>query len=77
MKTITFTEFRKHASELVTEVENGTTLLLVRHGKPVAEITPVADLESRMPSWRTPGVRLVARGIPLSRAILEERESGQ
>ncbi len=77
MKTVTFTEFRKHASELVTEVEGGETLLLIRHGRPVAEVGPVADAAVLLPSWRRPGLRLAARGGPLSAAILTERETGQ
>ena len=38
MKTITFTDFRKRASGFITEVEHGETLILLRRGKPVAEI---------------------------------------
>jgi len=75
MKTIAFTEFRKHASELVTEVEDGETLLLIRHGRPVAEISPVAGNGARTPSWRHPGLRLAERGASLSAAILAERET--
>jgi prevent-host-death family protein len=41
MKTIGFTEFRNHASDLMTAVENGETLLVIRHGRPIAEISPV------------------------------------
>jgi prevent-host-death family protein len=40
MKTINFTKFRKKASGLITEVEEGEELVLIRHGKPVAEIIP-------------------------------------
>ena len=40
MKTITFTDFRKNASSFITEVEKGETFVLIRHGKPVAEIAP-------------------------------------
>jgi len=77
MRTVTFTEFRKHASGLVTEVENGETLILIRHGKPVAEISPVTGSDLGTPSWQRPGLRLGARGGTLSTAILEDRETGQ
>ncbi|MFP4453642.1 MAG: type II toxin-antitoxin system Phd/YefM family antitoxin, partial [Desulfobacterales bacterium] len=40
MRTVTFTDFRKRASGFITEVEHGETLILLRRGKPVAEITP-------------------------------------
>jgi prevent-host-death family protein len=37
MKTVTFTEFRRHASTLLTEVEQGQTVIIVRHSKPSLE----------------------------------------
>ncbi len=73
MKTVSFTEFRKHASNLFSDVENGEMLVVVRHGKPIAEIKPVAK-ESKSPSWKKPGLRLSVKGAQLSSAILKERE---
>ena len=73
MKTVTFTEFRKHASGLFSEVERGDTLLVLRHGKPIAEISPPSSEQSDSPSWRRPGLRLTAKGASLSAAILQER----
>jgi antitoxin (DNA-binding transcriptional repressor) of toxin-antitoxin stability system len=73
MKTVTFTEFRKHASELFSEVERGDALLVLRHGKPIAEISPVSANRGTQPSWKRPGLRLTAKGASLSSAILEER----
>ena len=73
MKTVSFTEFRKHASNLFSDVENGEMLVVMRHGKPIAEIKPVSK-ESKSPSWKKPGLRLSVKGAQLSTAILEERE---
>ena len=75
MKTVTFTEFRKNASGFVSEVEHGETLILIRRGRPVAEIAPVADPGVVVPSWRRPGLRLAAKGAGLAAAILAERET--
>ena len=75
MKTITFTDFRKRASGFITEVEHGETLVLLRRGKPVAEIVPFSDGARRTPAWKQPGIRLRTRGSDLSSAILEERET--
>ena len=73
MKTVSFTEFRKHASNLFSDVENGEMLVVMRHGKPIAEIKPVSkDLKNS--SWKKPGLRLSVKGAQLSIAILEERE---
>jgi len=73
MKTITFTEFRKHASSLFSDVEKGEIIVILRYGKPIAEITPVSQ-EAADPSWKKPGLRLFVKGARLSSAILEERE---
>jgi antitoxin (DNA-binding transcriptional repressor) of toxin-antitoxin stability system len=73
MKTVTFTEFREHASELFSEVEKGSTLLVLRHGKPIAEISPPSLHRGENPAWRRPGLRLIAKGAGLSAAILQER----
>jgi prevent-host-death family protein len=75
MKTITFTDFRKRASGFITEVEHGETLILLRRGRPVAEIVPFSDRVQNLPAWKQPGIRLRTRGSDLSSAILEERET--
>ena len=71
MKTVNFTEFRKDASEMLTEVEQGETLIIVRHGRPIAEVSPLTDGQ---PSWKRPGLRLSTKGTRLSEAIIRERE---
>ena len=73
MKTITFTEFRKNAASLFSAVEDGEIIVILRHGKPIAEITPVSP-EAKAPSWQRPGLRLSVKGARLSSAILEERD---
>ena len=73
MKTVTFTEFRKHASGLLADVEKGETFLVLRHGKPIAEISPPSTERDAKPSWKRPGLRLTAKGASLSSAIIEER----
>ena len=75
MKTITFTDFRKKASGFITEVEHGETLVLIRRGKPVAEIVPFSDRTHGLPAWKKSAIRLRTRGSDLSSAILEERET--
>ena len=75
MKTITFTDFRKKASGFIAEVEHGETLIVLRRGKPVAEVIPFSDKVDREPSWKKPGIRLKLKGSDLSSAILEDRES--
>jgi len=74
MKTITFTEFRSHASGILTQVENGETIIVLRHGRPIAEVCPVEDRRKPQPSWKRPALRLSSKGADLASAILEERE---
>ena len=73
MKTVSFTEFRKNASGLFSEVERGQVLVVMRHGKPIAEISPLSSEAGQTPSWQRPGLRLSAKGAGLAAAILEER----
>ena len=74
MKTVTFTELRKNASEVLNLVEKGETFRILRHGKAIAKIIPADSRESK-PSWKRPGLRMVAPGASLSRAVLEERRA--
>jgi prevent-host-death family protein len=74
MRTVTFSEFRKNASEVLDLVERGESVRVLRHGKPIAKIVPAALREVK-PAWKRPGLRLVASGASLSRAVLEERQS--
>ena len=75
MKTVSFTDFRKKASGFIAEVEHGETIILLRRGKPVAEVIPFSDRPRKAPAWKTPGIRLKLQGSDLSSAILEEREA--
>lgn len=73
MKSVSFTDFRANASALLDEVEQGETVIVLRHGKAVAEIHPAAPHAKRLPSWKRPGPRLTTKGEGLSTAILGER----
>jgi prevent-host-death family protein len=75
MKTVTFTDFREKASIFLTEVEHGESIVLLRRGKPIAEVIPFSDRARQTPSWKRPGISLQIQGSDLSSAILEERES--
>ncbi|MBN1997905.1 type II toxin-antitoxin system Phd/YefM family antitoxin [candidate division KSB1 bacterium] len=75
MVTVTFTEFRKHASQYFDRVENGEVLLILRHGRAIAEISPSDQDDIKIPLWKKPGLRLSIKGKSLSHTILEERET--
>jgi prevent-host-death family protein len=73
MSTVTLTEFRSQASGMFDRVERGETIIVLRHGRPVAEVSPAAP-RPQTPSWKKPALRLVAKGAALSKAILAERD---
>jgi prevent-host-death family protein len=74
VRQATFSELRSHAKQYFDLVEAGESVRVVRNGKPVADIVPVAQ---DLPSWKRKSVQpLVLDGVLLSRIIMEERESG-
>jgi len=71
MKTVTFSELRNNAKKYFDTVEQGETLEVFRHGKPVAILMPSG-------SWGRSRTREVSPlripGVSLARAILKQRE---
>jgi prevent-host-death family protein len=57
MKTISFTEFRKSASNVLDLVEKGAIIRITRHGKAIARIVPAERRDSGL-AWKRPGLRL-------------------
>ena len=76
MKVVTFTEFRQNAATYFDVVEKGETVRVLRHGKPIAEVVP-APVEEEMVSWKKPGLKLLVKGVSLSREILRERKQSK
>lgn len=74
MTHVTLTEFRSHASGMLSRVEQGETLVVLRHGKPIAAVSPVRAPQESVPSWKRPALRLTTKGASLSAAILDERD---
>lgn len=80
MQTLSLSEFRAHASEMLDLVEKGETVRILRHGKPVAELVPFVQSQAdEVPAWKKP-VEPLRYLKPPSRSgavlIIEERESG-
>ena len=73
MKTITLTKFRSQASGMLTQVENGETIVVLRHGRPIAKVMPIDKQSDTVPSWKKPALRLSAKGAELSAMIQEGR----
>ena len=71
-----FTKFRTHAASYLDRVENGETVVITRHGRPIAEIVPPGDSIARK-SWKRPALRLAIKGVSLSRHLLAERRKSR
>lgn len=64
MVTVTLVEAKAHLSELLDKVEAGEQVVITRHGKPVANISPVikpkqpfrslAEFRAQMPKLKEP-----------------------
>lgn len=80
MHTIALSEFRAHASAMLDLVEQGETVRILRHGKPVAELVPLKpDMPVKMPSWKRPIEPLhIVRpdGKTGAQLIIDERTGG-
>lgn len=77
MHTVPLSEFRANAAAMLDLVEQGETVRILRHGKPVADLVPPRDEPAavRQPSWKQPfdPVQLPP-GVSLSQAVLDERD---
>jgi antitoxin (DNA-binding transcriptional repressor) of toxin-antitoxin stability system len=73
MRQIAFTELRNHAKTFFDLVETGEIIRILRNGKPIADIVPVAP---DLPSWkRRTAQPLVLDGVSISKMILDDREA--
>lgn len=80
MQTLSLSDFRARASEMLDRVENGETVRILRHGKPVAELVPVRpETVASQPRWKMPVEPLRYLKPPSktgAELIIQERESG-
>ena len=81
MHNISLSEFRANASAMIDRVEQGETVRILRHGKPVAELVPAKPSGlDKLPSWKRSIQPLDYRradGKTLAQLIIEERQSAR
>ncbi|MGC3983850.1 MAG: type II toxin-antitoxin system Phd/YefM family antitoxin [Pseudorhodoferax sp.] len=81
MQILPLSEFRANASAMLDLVEQGETVRILRHGKPVADLVPVRESAAeRVPSWKRKIEPLrIARpdGKTGAQLIIEEREQAR
>lgn len=82
MHTIPLSEFRANTAAMIDLVEQGETVRILRHGKPVAELVPVpvpVQEAAKVPRWKMPADPLRYLKPPSksgAQMIVEEREGG-
>lgn len=69
MVTVNLAQAKAHLSELLDKVEGGEEVVITRHGRPIAHISPVArpkrpvrslaDFRAKMPAWRKSSTTLL------------------
>ncbi len=74
MKIATFTQLRNNAKKYFDEVEEGETIEIYRHGKPIAILSPLRSAASSR--WKEANPRVLS-GVSLSQAILQERRESR
>lgn len=71
MHEATFTELRNNAKQYFDIVEAGGAVRVLRNGKPIADIVPIAQ---KVPSWKKRRVvPLLIDGVSLSEMVMRER----
>ncbi len=80
MHIVPLSEFRANTSAMIDLVEQGETVRILRHGKPVAELVPVKkDVPAHILNWTKPFEPLRFTrpdGKSGAQLIIEEREGG-
>lgn len=80
MHIIPLSEFRANTAAMIDLVEQGETVRILRHGKPVAELVPVqVQAAAKVPRWKMPIEPLNfirTDGKTGAQLIIEEREGG-
>ena len=79
MQTIQASEAKTHFLRLLDRVERGETIVITRHGKPVARITPQTEIDRERVQQTIEGMReLRKRAGRLSlEEILSARDEGR
>jgi prevent-host-death family protein len=75
MVTVTLVEAKAHLSELIDKVESGQDVVITRHGRPVAHLSPVQQPKQTVPSlaaFRARMPRLRKSGTAVLREMRDE-----
>lgn len=74
MLVLPLSEFRAHTASTLDLVEQGQSVRIMRHGRPVADLVPVREAPAqRLPNWKQAFVPVrLPPGTSLSRAVRDD-----
>jgi prevent-host-death family protein len=70
---ISVKEARTKISSLLDRTQKGEEVVILRRGKKVARLVPIADTDKRFPDLRTFRKSISIKGKPLSRTVIQQR----
>ncbi len=76
MHTTNTTEFRSHTAQYLSAVEEGEVIIIMRHGKPIAKLSPIRAGDLQL-SWQEPAIKLKIKGLSLSEELLKDRDEDE
>ena len=79
MLTMPLSEFRANTSAMIDLVEQGETVRILRHGRPVAELVPARpDAGQTVPSWKRAiqAVQYANAPVPSGAALVMQQRTG-
>lgn len=74
-KTVSAAEMKSHLADYIRRIESGDSVVITRHGKPVAALVPakdLVDLERLRAAGPKAGLAGLAGGWEGSQALVEE-----
>lgn len=74
MKKVQVNEVREHLAKYLAEAEMGEEIVITKHNRPVARLMPVRRKKSNFPDLREHRSKLIVRGKPVSRDIIDSRK---
>jgi prevent-host-death family protein len=79
MRHVQSSEAKARFSDLLDQVEKGETIVITRHGKPIARIVPDATLRRANAEWAVKGIKeLQKKNGPITvEEILSARDDGR
>jgi prevent-host-death family protein len=70
MRHVQSSEAKTHFSDLLDEVERGETIVITRHGRPIARLVPEADRQQERVEKALKAIKELRKSMP--RLTLEE-----